>query len=121
MAMVDPAKMRVVFVNLIRNAMQAMPDGGDLHLAYATVSSPQPRVSVQVQDNGIGIDSERVEQLFEPFHTTKARGLGLGLFNVNHIVATHSGEIRAHGAPGEGATFEVLVPVARPIAPEAGP
>jgi len=110
-AMVDSAKMRVVFVNLIRNAMQAMPDGGDLRLAYSTVSSPRPRVSVLVQDNGIGIDSERVEQLFEPFHTTKARGLGLGLFNVNHIVTTHSGEIRAHGAPGEGATFEVLLPV----------
>ena len=107
----DPAKMRVVFVNLIRNAMQAMPDGGDLRLAYSTEPAPRPRASVLVQDNGIGIDSERVEQLFEPFHTTKARGLGLGLFNVNHIVTTHSGEIRAHGAPGEGATFEVFIPV----------
>jgi signal transduction histidine kinase len=111
MVMADPAKMRVVFVNLIRNAMQAMPDGGALRLAFSTQPAPRPRASVLVQDNGIGIDSERVEQLFEPFHTTKARGLGLGLFNVNHIVTTHSGEIRAHGAPGEGATFEVLLPV----------
>ncbi|MBT3265815.1 CHASE2 domain-containing protein [Candidatus Poribacteria bacterium] len=115
--MADPPKMRVAFVNLIRNAIQAMPDGGALSIEFGAVTAPQPGVHVRVTDTGIGIDSERVAQLFEPFHTTKARGLGLGLFNVNHIVRTHSGEIRAHGAPGQGATFEVFIPVAAGVTP----
>ena len=114
--MADPPKMRVAFVNLIRNAIQAMPDGGSLSMEFGSETAPRPGVHVRVTDTGIGIDAERVEQLFEPFHTTKARGLGLGLFNVNHIVTTHSGEIRAHGSPGQGATFEVFVPVAAGVA-----
>lgn len=114
--MVDPAKMRVAFVNLIRNAVQAMPDGGEIGLEYGTVTAPRPGVFVRVSDTGVGIDADRLERLFEPFYTTKARGLGLGLFNVNHIVTTHSGQIRAYPAPGGGATFEVFLPVAAGVA-----
>jgi signal transduction histidine kinase len=114
--MADPAKMHVAFVNLIRNAVQAMPDGGDLRLEYGTATAPRPGVFVRVSDTGVGIDTSRLEQLFEPFYTTKARGLGLGLFNVNHIVTTHSGQIRAYGAVGGGATFEVFLPVAAGVA-----
>ncbi|MEO2003693.1 MAG: ATP-binding protein, partial [Candidatus Poribacteria bacterium] len=114
--MADPAKMHVAFMNLIRNAVQAMPDGGDLRLEYGTATAPRPGVFVRVSDTGVGIDTSRLEQLFEPFYTTKARGLGLGLFNVNHIVTTHSGQIRAYGAVGGGATFEVFLPVAAGVA-----
>jgi signal transduction histidine kinase len=108
---IDADKMRVVFVNLVRNAMQAMPEGGILTVAYEATQRRfrPPSVLVRVQDTGVGMDSEQQAHLFEPFYTTKARGLGLGLLNARNIVEAHGGEIRVRSRKGEGAVFEVVL------------
>jgi len=111
---VDADKLRMVFVNLIRNAVQAMGPGGILTLTYSErVFRKRGRcVVLSVSDTGVGMDAEELERVFEPFYTTKARGLGLGLVNVKHIIDAHHGDIRVQSAKNKGTTFEVILPVA---------
>jgi signal transduction histidine kinase len=111
---VDADKLRVVFVNLLRNAVQAMPQGGILTLVYEerVIRARGRCVVLSVSDSGVGMDAEQLERMFEPFYTTKARGLGLGLVNVRNVVDAHHGEIRVRSAKDKGTTFEVLLPAA---------
>jgi len=111
LADIDGATMRVVFTNLIRNAMQAMPEGGILTLAYAEPTAGT--VAIRVTDTGVGIEADRLAHVFDAFHTTKARGLGLGLLNARNIVTAHRGDIRVESRIGAGTTFEVVLPRAR--------
>lgn len=106
----DPAQLHQVLVNLVVNAIQAMPEGGTITIATKTV---EDGVSISVQDNGIGMDDETQRQIFIPFFTTKDihEGTGLGLPVVHGIVTSHGGSIRVESTVGEGSRFEIRLPI----------
>ena len=112
----DPSQLQQVFVNLLVNALQAMPEGGRLDLA---ARSEGDQLRVEVRDTGGGIDPGDLERVFLPFFSTKdvGEGTGLGLAVVHGIVVAHGGEVLVQSEPGEGACFELRLP----IAPSADP
>jgi len=99
-----------VFLNIVINAVDAMPAGGDLRLE-TTLSEDGKWVLIRFHDTGPGLSSEEIANLFEPFYTTKSDGTGLGLAISYGIVERHGGEIEVSSRPGEGATFIVRLPV----------
>jgi two-component system NtrC family sensor kinase len=106
----DGDQLRQVFTNVILNGLQAMPEGGELHLDLDR-DEGEGLIRVTVQDHGCGITTEQMEKLFTPFFTTKPRGTGLGLAVSYGIVRDHGGEIRVASSPGAGATVVVVLPV----------
>jgi signal transduction histidine kinase len=114
--MADPDQLKIVFRNLIENALQAMPEGG--RVTIAAKRCPPKRLAnadcvlITVSDTGVGIPPERQEKLFDPLFTTKTKGIGLGLALVNMLVEGHGGTIEAQssGIPGQGATFTLMLP-----------
>ncbi len=107
----DPAQLQQVLVNLLVNAVQAMPDGGRLLLRTWNEGEV---VSITVEDTGVGIAPEQLESVFVPFFTTKevGEGTGLGLAVVHGIVTAHGGSVRVRSEPGRGTCFEVQLPAA---------
>lgn len=103
----DAEKLQQVFVNLISNAVHAMPEGGTL--TVRTRSEPFVAV-VRVTDTGVGIPEENLSRLFEPFFTTRENGIGLGLSVTRSIVDGHSGSIEVNSTVGVGTTFTVRLP-----------
>jgi signal transduction histidine kinase len=105
----DPARLQQVVVNLIVNAVQAMPEGGTLTLR--TRSEDESAV-LEVEDTGVGMDERVRERIFVPFFTTKDvnEGTGLGLAVVHGIVTAHEGSIVVDSVPGKGSRFEVRLP-----------
>lgn len=98
-------------LNIMLNAVQAMPRGGVLILRSRPGEGGGERgVVVEIIDSGVGIAPERMEQIFQPFHTDKHRGTGLGLAIVKNIVDSHQGSIEVESTPGRGATFRLLLP-----------
>lgn len=113
----DPIHMEVVFTNLISNAVQAMPDGGTLsiHGWHSEENGSQPgSISIAVSDTGVGIPPANMVKLFEPLFSTKISGIGLGLAISKILIETHAGRIDVESLPGEGSTFRVHLPTARP-------
>ncbi len=104
---IDAQQFRQAVWNLCLNALDAMPDGGELRVS-ATVRDA--RLEVQVTDTGEGITPDEVSQLFEPFFSTKPDGSGLGLALVHRIVRDHDGDIDLHSEPGVGTTFTLSLP-----------
>lgn len=107
--MVVPDRMQQVFLNLILNAIEAMPQGGKLRVAATSTMDPEG-IDVSFTDNGVGIATDVMPRLFEPFVTTKEDGLGLGLHVSQNIVDEHGGRIDLDSKPGEGTTFTVWLP-----------
>ena len=120
----DRGQIEQVLLNLMLNACQAMPKGGDLIIETAFVSlddnsskvcqlNPGPYAQVSVKDSGIGMNEETMRRVFDPFFTTKEkeRGTGLGLSSAFGIVKNHDGTIKVESAIGKGTTFEVLIPL----------
>jgi two-component system NtrC family sensor kinase len=107
----DPAQLHQVFVNLIANAAEAMPDGGTL--SVSTRRSGNELISIAFQDTGYGIPEENLNKLFTPFFTTKpiGKGTGLGLAIVYGIVKMHRGQIDVKSQVGVGTTFTVTLPL----------
>lgn len=105
----DPARLQQVVVNLIVNAVQAMPTGGTLKIQ---TSSKKNQAVLVVEDSGVGMDDRVRERIFVPFFTTKEvnEGTGLGLAVVHGIVTAHGGSIRVESKPGTGTRFEVCLP-----------
>jgi signal transduction histidine kinase len=103
----DPASLEQVFLNLILNALQAMPGGGTLTVS-ATVHGPW--VEVQLGDTGTGMSAEALAHLFQPFFTTKSQGTGLGLVISRQIIDQHRGTIACESTPGQGTTFTIRLP-----------
>ncbi len=114
--LVDPARMTQVFVNLLVNAAQAMPDGdAERHMITVSLASDDAGCAVvDVSDDGEGIAPEALPRVFDPFYTTKAPdgGMGLGLSISHSIVELFGGTISVQSTLGEGATFRVRLPPA---------
>lgn len=106
----DAAQLWQVILNLLRNAKEAMPDGGELTVETRREDG---EIRIAVSDTGTGISQEDAARIFAPFFTTKANGTGLGLALSQQIVAEHGGRLEFHSTPGIGATFTVLLPPAR--------
>lgn len=108
----DLQQMKQVFMNLILNALQAMPEGGRLTLT-SRVDADQRHVEVKVADTGRGIGEKNIDRIFDPFFTTKeeGKGTGLGLSVSYGIVCRHGGEISVESRPGRGAAFFVYLPI----------
>jgi signal transduction histidine kinase len=106
---VDPEKIKQVAINLLRNAIEAMPDGGVAKVESGLVDG---RAVMTVKDTGPGLPEGL--DVFQLFVTTKAQGTGLGLSIAQQIVLEHGGEIAATSEPGRGSTFSVSLPVERP-------
>jgi len=110
----DADKMRQVFLNVIRNAEEALHDGGRIEIAVDRLEEDgRPKVRVRISDDGPGIPQKDWENIFEPFFSTKPSGFGLGLANARKIVEQHSGRIKVVKKEGEGSMFEVVLPVER--------
>jgi two-component system, NtrC family, sensor kinase len=110
----NPVQLSQVFVNLLVNAAQALPESGGGEIRVVTQPHGDTMVLVEVQDNGCGIPPENLERIFEPFFTTKpvGEGTGLGLSISHDIIRGLGGELSVSSTPGVGTTFRVLLPVA---------
>jgi PAS domain S-box-containing protein len=119
----DSAQIEQVIANLHSNALNAMPDGGDLHIetTYHTVTAADPErglapglfVRIRVKDSGVGMDDDVRKRIFEPFFSTRPMGpatQGLGLAATHGIVTNHGGNIVVESAPGQGTTFDLYLP-----------
>jgi signal transduction histidine kinase len=98
-----------VLLNLMQNAMDAMPQGGTLRLQGRRQDAT---VHLDVEDTGMGIPPERLPQIFEPLHTTKPGGTGLGQYIVQEVVAAHGGQVAVQSTVGSGTTFTITLPLA---------
>jgi signal transduction histidine kinase len=107
----DPGQMNQVFMNLLANACDAAPDGGNIWIRTRWVDGV---ATITIRDDGPGIPASSIDHIFEPFFTTKdvGAGTGLGLAIAHGIVSAHGGRIDVESAPGAGATFHVVVPAA---------
>jgi len=105
----DSQQIEQVLINLFQNAIQAMPDGGNL---FVTVSSDRRMVRVKVRDTGIGISEDHIRRIFDPFFTTKKEGEGTGLgLSVSYgIISRHGGKIDVESELGRGTVFTVIMP-----------
>jgi len=103
----DPLQLKQVFLNLILNAVQAMPEGGELRI---TTINADKGIEVRISDTGIGIRDEEKQKIFQPFYTTKKDGTGLGLSISYGIIKEHEGEIFVESAVGSGTTFKIVLP-----------
>lgn len=106
----DATQIEQVLVNLIQNAIQAMPDGGTL---FIRLGRAERRVSIEVMDTGVGITKENLRRIFDPFFTTKpaGEGTGLGLSVSYGIISRHSGKIEVKSEVGKGTKFTINLPV----------
>jgi PAS domain S-box-containing protein len=111
--MAVPDRMQQVMLNLVLNAVDAMPEGGQLDIRSCTSQDPESGhsgVQVEFRDNGGGVSADVLEHLFEPFTTTKEEGSGLGLFVCRTILEQHGGWIRLESIEGEGTAAIVWLP-----------
>ena len=109
----DKQRIQQVFLNLIKNALDALGDSGHLWITGQLVNKTDgDMVEIIIEDDGPGIEPEVQERIFDPFFTTKevGRGSGLGLFVVYDIVASHGGELSVESRPGHGTTFIIWLP-----------
>lgn len=104
----DENQIKQVFINLIKNGIEAMPDGGKI-----TISSEQEGdfVKISIKDEGGGISQDDLDKLGEPFFSTKKEGTGLGLTVCLNIIGAHNGEMKIDSKLGEGSTFHILLPL----------
>jgi len=105
---VDTEKVKRVFLNIIRNALDAMPRGGQLTI---TTSEANGSVEVQFTDTGMGMSKAAIENMWSPLFTTKAKGIGLGLPISKRLVEAHGGSISVQSEVGKGTTFTVTLPI----------
>ncbi|KZE55317.1 PAS domain-containing sensor histidine kinase [Brevibacillus parabrevis] len=105
-------QIKQVLLNICKNAMEALPDGGEIYVQSQRIS--EEHIQVSIQDNGCGIDPERIPRLGEPFYTTKENGTGLGLMVSQRILEDHGGSLHIESEKGRGTTANILLPVCVP-------
>ena len=105
-----PDQIKQVILNLLDNAVDACSDGGRIKI---TTQKDGEKAATVITDDGIGIDSAQIDQIFQPFYTTKpaVKGTGLGLSISYGIVKSHNGEIRVESQPGKGSSFTIILPI----------
>jgi len=109
----DPTKLEQVWLNVLINSMQAMPNGGEIRVSELFQADDEHEwISVVVEDQGTGVPPENIERLFDPYFTTRSDGSGLGLAIADRIVADHGGMIAVESRPGHGTKLTVRIPVA---------
>jgi len=101
-----------VVLNLLLNAVEAMPGGGTIEVETVRRDS---MVLISVSDTGPGIDEATIKRVFDPFYTTKQHGTGLGLSICQNLVHTHRGTIHVHSEPGKGSRFTIALPLSQPL------
>ena len=106
---VAPAQIKQVYFNLIKNALEAMPDGGTMAISFQVGDA---YLTIDFLDSGAGIAPGDFNRIFEPYHTTKSSGHGLGLMIVQRIVQEHGGQIEVSSKPDTGTRFRILLPLA---------
>ena len=106
--LIDPDRIKQVFLNLYLNAIGAMEGGGILSVALFSMTDR--RIRIEVRDTGVGIDPKDLNRIFDPYFTTKSSGTGLGLAIVQKIIEAHRGEIQVASTPGLGTTVSVILP-----------
>jgi signal transduction histidine kinase len=104
----DIAKMKRVFANFIKNAIEAMPHGGKLAILSQTSSN---EVEFKFVDSGIGMTKEVLDKIWTPFFTTKAKGMGLGLAICRRLIDAHQGKVSVKSIVGQGTTFTITLPI----------
>lgn len=104
----DSQLLKQVFINAIKNGIEAMPNGGNIHITIS--KKPGNFVSISVSDQGHGIEDEHINNIFQPFFTTKPTGTGLGLSHVYKVIEEHGGNIEIKSLVGEGTTFDFILP-----------
>ena len=104
--MIDPDQMRQVIWNLLRNAAQATEAGDKIEVR---VAQDETHACLEVEDSGLGIEPEKLEEIFDPFYSTRERGIGLGLALCDRIVKDHGGRIRAMPASTKGTLFRIVL------------
>jgi PAS domain S-box-containing protein len=112
----DENQIKQVLINLIKNAVESMPEGGTVTAAAASLGTGT--VQLTVQDQGVGIPEQKLKQLGEPFYTTKDKGTGLGLMVSFKIIENHQGKIEAFSEVGKGTLFRITLPEAGGCRPE---
>jgi signal transduction histidine kinase len=108
--MLDEASIRSASLNLVLNAVQAMPHGGRLTISTRAENG---KLWMVISDTGSGMSAEQLKQLFIPFNTTKSRGLGLGMPYAHKIIDEHGGQISVESQPGQGTRVKIELPAAR--------
>jgi PAS domain S-box-containing protein len=111
----DEAQLRQVIHNLVLNAIQAMPNGGTISIEASNVISQEEGkrfVKISVTDTGTGIPAHHMQQIFDPYFSTRQNGIGLGLATCHSILKRHGGKIRVNSTLGKGSTFLVSLPAA---------
>jgi signal transduction histidine kinase len=103
----DEEQLKQVLLNLLLNAIQAMPSGGEILL---TACSQESRILIEVIDEGSGVTAQDLEKMFNPFFTTKEDGTGLGLAVAHQIISQHGGTLSARNNPEKGMTFSITLP-----------
>jgi signal transduction histidine kinase len=116
MVPMDVDKLQQALINILKNAMESISGTGSVDILVERQAGD--RALVRIADTGSGLAPEEIEKIFNPDYTTKEKGLGLGLPIAHEIVRGHGGTIRVHSSPGQGTTFEIVLP-AKPL--PAGP
>jgi signal transduction histidine kinase len=108
MISMDFDKLKQAIFNILRNAMESISNGGSIDLS----AEPKGKdwISIKISDTGSGLTPEEIEKIFNPDYTTKDKGLGLGLTLAHEIIKGHGGDIQVRSQPGQGTTFEILLP-----------
>jgi len=106
--MLDADQMRSVIINIVRNATDAMNNGGELTVS---LNNKGNWIEITFSDTGDGMDKAQLERIFDPFFTTKTDGSGLGLLIVQRIINSHNGTVKVDSVPGEGTTITIELPV----------
>lgn len=114
----DAEQLKQVFINLLRNGAEAMPEGGVIHISTELLEDADtPAVEIVFADEGEGINEERMKYIFVPFYTTKHNGTGLGLSICQRIIENHEGTIEIQSQPKQGTQFTIRLPVQRQLPP----
>ncbi|MHB9154801.1 MAG: two-component system sensor histidine kinase NtrB [Endomicrobiales bacterium] len=107
-ATIDPDRFKQMLLNLLTNARDALSNGGQIEVSLKKAGE---NLELAVQDTGMGMDKETLDQIFEPMFTTKTKVLGLGLTVVKEIAENHKGKVTVESAKDQGATFKVYLPL----------
>jgi signal transduction histidine kinase len=114
--LMDPEKMKQALLNIMLNALNVMPGGGELHISAMRqddleLFSGKPCVEIRICDTGPGINPKDMDYIFDPFFTRSPKGSGLGLSITHTIIEEHKGKIMVDSKPGKGACFKIFFPL----------